>query len=67
MPRLATLHGAASTAPVPAWLRQAISDLQSLAGKDVAEVALVTGAAIGALDTLVRRQERFAGAWRQRY
>ncbi|BCH12267.1 hypothetical protein MesoLj131c_65250 (plasmid) [Mesorhizobium sp. 131-3-5] len=29
-------------------------------------MALVVGAAIGALDAVVRRQERWAGAWRQR-
>jgi hypothetical protein len=29
-------------------------------------MALVAGAAIGALDAVVRRQERWAGAWRQR-
>jgi Protein of unknown function (DUF1403) len=64
-----TLGGAPSTAPmatVPAWLRRAIPDAQSLAGKDVEDVALVAGAAIGALDAVVRRQERWAGAWRQR-
>ncbi|MER8376514.1 DUF1403 family protein [Mesorhizobium sp. M1406] len=53
-------------ATVPAWLRRAIPDAQSLAGKDVEDVALVAGAAIGALDAVVRRQERWAGAWRQR-
>ncbi|MER8464903.1 DUF1403 family protein [Mesorhizobium sp. M1396] len=61
-------HATPSTAPmatVPAWLRRAIPDAQSLAGKDV-DVALVAGAAIGALDAVVRRQERWAGAWRQR-
>lgn len=64
-----TLAGAASTAPmatVPAWLRRAIPDAQGLAGKDVEEIALAAGAAIGALDAMVRRQERWAGAWRQR-
>ncbi|UVK50308.1 DUF1403 family protein (plasmid) [Mesorhizobium sp. AR02] len=65
----ATLAGAPSTAPmatVPAWLRRAIPDAQRLAGKDVEDVALVAGAAIGTLDAIVRRQERWAGAWRQR-
>ncbi|PWJ88206.1 uncharacterized protein DUF1403 [Mesorhizobium loti] len=65
----ATPLGAASTAPmapVPAWLRRAIPDTQSLMGKDIEEVAIVAGAAICALDTVVRRQERWAGAWRQR-
>ncbi|MER9882394.1 DUF1403 family protein [Mesorhizobium sp. M0118] len=65
----APLGGAPSTAPmatVPAWLRRAIPDAQSLAGKGVEDVALTAGAAIGALDAVVRRQERWAGAWRQR-
>ncbi len=68
-----TLHdplpGAASPTPaaaVPAWLRQAVSKVQSLEGQSVEDVALVAGAAIGALDTAVRRQERWAGAWRLR-
>jgi hypothetical protein len=65
----ATLGGAPSTAPmatVPAWLRRANPDAQSLAGKDVGDVALAAGATIGALDSVVRRHERWAGAWRQR-
>lgn len=65
----ASLAGAPSPAPmatVPAWLRRAIPDAQSLAGNDVDDVALTAGAAIGALDAAVRRQERWAGAWRQR-
>ncbi|MGI6857034.1 DUF1403 family protein [Mesorhizobium sp. 1B3] len=53
-------------ATVPSWLRRAVPDGQGLAGKDVDDVALVAGAAIGALDAVVRRQERWAGAWRQR-
>lgn len=51
---------------VPIWLRRAFADDQSLASKDVEDVALVAGSAIGALDAVVRRQERWAGAWRQR-
>ncbi|WP_258598838.1 DUF1403 family protein [Mesorhizobium sp. AR07] len=51
---------------VPAWLRRAVPDAQGLASKDVEDVALVVGAAIGALDAVVRRQARWAGAWRQR-
>ncbi|WP_136620929.1 MULTISPECIES: DUF1403 family protein [Mesorhizobium] len=65
----ATLGGAPSTAPiatVPAWLRRALPDAQSLAGKEVEDIAITAGAAIGALDAVVRRQERWAGAWRQR-
>ncbi len=64
-----TLAGALSTAPmatVPTWMRRAIPNAQSLAGQDIEEVALTAGAAIGALDAVVRRQERWAGAWRQR-
>ncbi|MER8791917.1 DUF1403 family protein [Mesorhizobium sp. M0983] len=53
-------------AAVPAWLRRAIPDAQSLASKDVEDVALTAGAAIGALDAVVHRQGRWAGAWRQR-
>jgi hypothetical protein len=63
------LPGATSAAPaipVPAWLRRAVPDAQGLASKDVEDVALIAGAAIGALDATVRRQERWAGAWRQR-
>jgi len=52
--------------PVPTWLRGAITGAQGLAVKDVEDVAIAAGAAIGALDAVVRRQERWAGAWRQR-
>src|SRR5690606_17351924 len=51
---------------VPTWLRRAVADAQTVAGKDVDDIALAAGAAIGALDAVVRRQERWAGAWRQR-
>jgi len=51
---------------VPAWLRRTVPDARSLAGKDLEDLALSAGAAIGALDAIVRRQERWAGAWRQR-
>ncbi|SMH26319.1 DUF1403 family protein [Mesorhizobium australicum] len=77
--RHATISGAASAVPMavaPAWLRRAVPDAQSLAGKDVGlnalgpnaleEIAIAAGAAIGALDAVVRRQERWADAWRQR-
>ncbi|WP_246800842.1 DUF1403 family protein [Mesorhizobium amorphae] len=53
-------------ATVPAWLRRAVPDAQSLAGQDVEDVALAAGAAVFALDAVVRRQERWAGAWRRR-
>jgi hypothetical protein len=52
--------------PSPAWLRRAVPDAQGLAGNEIEDVAVVTGAAIGALDAVVRRQERWGGAWRQR-
>ena len=64
-----TLLGAAAVTPavpVPTWLRRAIPDAQSLAGKEIEDLALAAGAAIGALDAVIRRQERWAGAWRQR-
>jgi hypothetical protein len=51
---------------VPSWLRRAILDAQSLTSQSIEDVAITTGAAIGALDAVVRRQERWAGAWRQR-
>jgi hypothetical protein len=57
---------AAPVSTVPTWMRRAIPDAQSLAGKDLEDLALAAGAAIGALDAVVRRQERWAGAWRQR-
>lgn len=53
-------------AAVPAWLRRAVPDTQSPAGKGVDDDGLIAGAAIGALDAVVRRQEWWAGAWRQR-
>ena len=69
-PRLhGTPLGATPVAPiatVPAWLRRAVPDAQSLAGKEIEDVAIAAGAAIGALDAVVRQQERFSGAWRQR-
>lgn len=64
-----TLGGAPSTASiatVPPWLRRAVADAQSLVEKDVEDVALAAGATISVLDAVVRRQERWAGAWRQR-
>ncbi|RUM95663.1 DUF1403 family protein [Pseudaminobacter arsenicus] len=63
------LPGATTATPavlVPTWLRRAVPDAQSFARNDVEDVALVAGAAIGALDQVVRRHERWAGAWRQR-
>lgn len=57
---------ATPAAPVPIWLHRAIPDAQSLAGQDGEDIALATGAALGALDAVIRRQERWAGAWRQR-
>lgn len=57
---------AVQEALVPTWLRRAVSDTQSLGSKGVEEVALVAGGAVAALDAVVRGQERWAGAWRQR-
>jgi hypothetical protein len=74
-PRLkAPTLGAAAAAPaiaLPGWLRRAVPDAQSLATKGfgpnaLEDIALAAGAAIGALDAVVRRQERWAGAWRHR-
>ncbi|WP_246501511.1 DUF1403 family protein [Mesorhizobium caraganae] len=56
--------GAAPIAPmatVPSWLRRAIETSQNLE-----DAAIAAGAAIGALDAIIRRQERWTGAWRQR-
>ncbi|MGF6862068.1 hypothetical protein ABIE69_002647 [Rhodobacteraceae bacterium MBR-64] len=50
-------------AAVPAWLRRALrADMSA----DTTGAALAAGAALGALDLLVRRQEVWAGVWRQR-
>ncbi|MFD1985596.1 DUF1403 family protein [Mesorhizobium newzealandense] len=51
----------ATPTPVPSWLRRAARQPQTLE-----DAAIMAGAAIGALDAVVRRQERWAGAWRQR-
>ncbi|MGN6585686.1 MAG: DUF1403 family protein [Rhizobiaceae bacterium] len=57
---------AVPTATVPKWLRRAVADAQGVANKDVEDLALNAGAAIAMLDAVVRGQERWAGAWRQR-
>lgn len=61
----------AGSATVPDWLRRAVPDAQSLATQGAGpnaheDVALIAGAAIGALDQVVRGQEKWAGVWRQR-
>jgi hypothetical protein len=64
------LPGATTATPavlVPTWLRRAASDAQSPAGKETQEIAIVTGAAISALDAVVRRQERWAGGCGKRF
>ncbi|WP_245430186.1 DUF1403 family protein [Mesorhizobium loti] len=56
--------GAAPIAPmtaVPSWLRRAVETAQTLE-----DAALAAGAALTALDAVVRRDEKWAGAWRQR-
>ncbi|RJT30808.1 DUF1403 family protein [Mesorhizobium waimense] len=61
--------GVAAGAPLasaPSWMRRAVPDAQSLAAQDIEDVAIAAGAVIGALDAVVRQQERWAGAWRQR-
>jgi hypothetical protein len=62
---LAAATGAPAVA-LPAWLRRAVPDAQSLGSQGIEDIAIAAGAAIGALDAVVRRQERWAGAWRQR-
>ncbi len=67
--RLAALPGAALAAPgatIPTWLRRAIPAAQSLAAHSLEDTAIAAGAALSALDVVVRRQERWGGAWRQR-
>lgn len=66
LPAAAALAADAPRATAPAWLRRAVADPQSLAGQDVQDVAILAGAALGALDAVVRRQEPWAGVWRQR-
>ncbi|WP_413776948.1 DUF1403 family protein [Mesorhizobium sp. AR07] len=56
----------APMAPVPSWLRRAVETAPTVAPKGLEDVALAAGAAIGALDPVVRRDEKWAGAWRQR-
>lgn len=53
-------------ATVPGWLRRAISSDKALVQRESADLALITGAAIGALDAMVRHQTPWQGLWRQR-
>lgn len=57
---------AAPGTTVPTWLRRAVPNAQSLVSHSLEDVALAAGAALGALDAVVRRQERWGSAWRQR-
>lgn len=69
LPRLAALPGGTVAAPgvtVPTWLRRAVPAAQNLAAEKVEDVALAAGAALAVLDAVVRRQDRWAGAWRRR-
>ncbi|MER8497707.1 DUF1403 family protein [Mesorhizobium sp. M1312] len=52
---------AALATPVPTWLRAAAAGPDS-----IEDAAFAAAAALTALDAVVRRQERWAGAWRQR-
>jgi hypothetical protein len=56
----------AAASAVPAWLRRAVSGIQAPAGQGLEEVALVAGAALAALDAVVRGDERWSGVWRHR-
>lgn len=61
--------GAAVDAPavvLPGWLRRTVPDAEVTAAPGIEDVAIAAGAAIGVLDGVVRRQERWAGVWRQR-
>ncbi|RWE07731.1 MAG: DUF1403 family protein [Mesorhizobium sp.] len=51
----------APMATVPSWLRRAVETAPTLE-----DAALAAGAALTALDAVVRRDEKWAGAWRQR-
>ncbi|RWG39712.1 MAG: DUF1403 family protein, partial [Mesorhizobium sp.] len=42
-------------------MRGAALDTQTVAGQGIEDIAVTAGAAIGALDAVVRRQERWAG------
>ena len=61
-----SLAVAAAAVPVPGWLRRGVPDAQTLAAEAFEDVAVAAGAALGALDAVVRREEKWAGAWRQR-
>ncbi len=64
-----TLPGAATAVPaawVPNWLRRAVPGARSLDGQDIEDIAVTAGVALGAIDAVVRREERWAGVWRQR-
>ncbi|GLS34907.1 hypothetical protein GCM10010869_04950 [Mesorhizobium tianshanense] len=63
------LAGATVSAPIvalPTWLRRAVPGEQAVAAQGLEDIAIAAGAAIGALDAVVRRQERWAGAWGRR-
>lgn len=62
---------AAPRAALPSWLRKAIPDTKALAAQELGpnaleDVAIAAGAAIGTLDQIVRGEEQWAGAWRER-
>lgn len=57
---------AAAPVALPGWPRHAVADAQDLAAEGLEDIAIAAGAAIGGLDVVVRRQERWAGAWRRR-
>lgn len=51
---------------IPAWLRRATQAKKDIAGQGFEEIAVASGAAIGALDTLMRQEQNWAGVWRHR-
>ena len=56
----------AALAPVPDWLRAAVPGAQTLAHSRIEDMALAAGAGLSLLDATVRREEAWAGVWRQR-
>jgi len=57
---------APAATPVPVWLRTAAAPSETFAPKGLEDAAFLAGAALSLLDQRVRRQERWAGVWRQR-
>lgn len=58
--------GDVASVPAYGWLRRACADARNVADRDVEDVALAAGAAIGALCAVVQSQQPGNGAWRLR-